>query len=197
MGDVKDSFGHVVLIRGVARTVRVTAGSKDALIRVSERNDDRSPMVEDVVECKDRALLSAVRIHGSGERGRRLICERTFLPDSARRIDELLELCRGHAKPCRRSKSESIGPLEVLERRFLDVLRGHAVVVPTLLRRDDLVWCELAHFAQARLCADGLSALLERTREFVRMAIGTIVDDCNLCQSSPAFPIVRPQPYRA
>jgi hypothetical protein len=63
--------------------------------------------------------------------------------------NELLERRRGEPEARRRPERVAVVPLDILERRFRDVLCRDAMVDPALLRDDIFFRCELANLAQA------------------------------------------------
>ena len=76
----------------VRRPVRVAAAVENLVHRVPERENDRAPVVEGVVERENRGLLAAVFRLRRGERRRDLVDERSSLPQLAGEVEKHFQL---------------------------------------------------------------------------------------------------------
>src|SRR6266545_1096747 len=81
-----------VMVARVRRPVRIAAAVENLMHRVPERENDRSPVVEGVVERENRGLLAAVLRLRRGERRRDFVDERSSLPQLAREIEKHFQL---------------------------------------------------------------------------------------------------------
>src|SRR5436305_1276561 len=76
------------MVARVRRPVGIAAPVEDLVHRVPEREDDRAPVVEGVVERENRRLLPAMLGLRRGERSRDLVDERSPLPQLSGEIEE-------------------------------------------------------------------------------------------------------------
>src|SRR5262249_56252429 len=102
---------------GERGAVRISAGVEGLVDGVPERDDDRAPVVERVVEGEERRLLPAVRGLGGGEGGGDLVAQLPVLPELPGEVEKHLQLCGNVPEPRRRAEGQPVRPDEILQCR--------------------------------------------------------------------------------
>src|SRR5918997_161077 len=122
--------------RGVRRSIRVASRLCDRLIGIARRDNDRTPVIEGVVQRKQRRFVAAVNVARARKAGPHLVRQLTSEPERTGDVEELLQLCADVPEARRTAKGQAICPAQVIGGRNLDLSGSVDMCPPRRIRVD-------------------------------------------------------------